>query len=526
GTVTYSDAFNYTPDMNESELVVNPMAFIPKVPLSSSMTLEDVTKVPGAVRLGETKLADGVIFTSTRIEVENEIREVIEVGEEVIQKDAQGNIKLEVYDIQIAKDIDLMELTPHGYEKVTIVTETAEVYFAKNLFNYNKSLKWNKKEDVPSQLEGLYDFVRKGWKIKDIVIDGWASPEGEETYNDGLSENRAKTAEWMLLKAFKKIAKEKETKVQFTNPKEDISIKYTGHGPDWSGFINLLEKSTIADKRAMINVINRASADKKEGEIKNMILIYPEIEDLLLPPLRRAEVVINCYEPKKTDAEIARLATTNPGELSKAELLYGATLTPDWNTKYKIYKSAASKYPDCWAAQNNAGYMAIKLGKIDDAIKYFEKAQNLNSSNGGIVNNLGVAYAYKKDYQNAEKYLKKANQMGVDNNYNLGIIDISKGDFKNALTKFSGVQCDYNVALAQVMNEDYNTAAANLECARKNGASYYLLAIIGARTNNETLLFSNLKKAIKANAKYKAEAAKDREFIKYFDNADFTGIVQ
>nr|NQU90715.1 hypothetical protein [Bacteroidota bacterium] len=44
GTVTYSDAFNYTPDMNESELVVNPMAFIPKVPLSSSMTLEDVTK--------------------------------------------------------------------------------------------------------------------------------------------------------------------------------------------------------------------------------------------------------------------------------------------------------------------------------------------------------------------------------------------------------------------------------------------------------------------------------------------------
>ena len=33
---------------------------------------------------------------------------------------------------------------------------------------------------------------------------------------------------------------------------------------------------------------------------------------------------------------------------------------------------------------------------------------------------------------------------------NLGVIDIDKGDYQAALTKFSGVKCDYNVALAQM----------------------------------------------------------------------------
>jgi hypothetical protein len=37
---------------------------------------------------------------------------------------------------------------------------------------------------------------------------------------------------------------------------------------------------------------------------------------------------------------------------------------------------------------------------------------------------------------------------------------------------------------------------------------------------------SNLKKSIKANSKYKAEAAKDREFIKYFSDPAFQALVK
>jgi hypothetical protein len=39
------------------------------------------------------------------------------------------------------------------------------------------------------------------------------------------------------------------------------------------------------------------------------------------------------------------------------------------------------------------------------------------------------------------------------------------------------------------------------------------------------MLFENLGKAIQMNPAYKAEAKIDREFIKYFNDPNFTGLV-
>jgi len=525
GKLSFSDVITYNPDMNASELKVSPVAFKSKKEMAAGIKLDEVRAMPKSITLGETKLADGVIYTSTRIEVENEIREVVEIGDDVVQKDAQGNINYEAYKAK-GGDVQLLVLAPHGYEKVTLASKNATIYFAKNLYAYNAGLKMNKQEDMPGQLKNLNDFVRQGWTIKDVVIDGWASPEGEETFNSGLSENRAKTATGILNDNFAKLVKEKDSKVAFKNPKTDISFTTVGHGPDWNGFPGLVEKSSIKDKSPILNVVKSADPLKREQEIRNMILIYPELEENILPPLRRANITVTCFEPKKTDQEIARLATSDPSQLTEPELLYAATLTDDWNTQYKIYKSAASLFPNGWKGQNNAGYVALKLGKADEATGYFEKAEALEKNNGSVANNLGVAYAYKGNYGEAEKYLLKANKMGIQNDYSLGLIDLTKGDFKGALAKFGTTKCNYNVALAQLVTGNTSAAATNLECARKDGATYYLLAVVGARTNNEALLMTNLKKSIKANGKYRAQAAQDREFLKYFGNAEFQSIVK
>ena len=483
-------------------------------------------KMPKAINLGETKLADGVITTSTRIEVENEVRELIEIGEEIIEKDANGNIRMELYQVDIDLTIDLLELAPHDYRKVTTVSDEATVYFPKNLHHFSTNLEWNKKEDVLNQLKKLNDFVRLGWEIKDIQIDGWASPEGEETFNEGLSEKRSNTATDIIYRNFRKLIREKDSKVEFKNPKDEINLKSVGHGPDWNGFLKIVEASDIKDMRPILNVVKSSDPLKREQEIRNMILIYPELEDYILPPLRRAEIVVNCYEPKKTDEEIARLATSDPKQLTQEELLYAATLTDDWNTQYNIYISSTQNFPKSWKGFNNAGYVALKLGKIDDAIKHLNTAQRLNKNNGGVMNNLGVAYAYKNEYKEAEKYFLNANKMGVDNNYNLGLIEIVKGDYSSAINKFSGVRCNYNVALAQLLSGNNSAAASSLECARKNAATYYLMAIVGVRTGNETMMLTNLKKAVKADSKYKAEARIDREFIKHFETSEFKEIVK
>jgi tetratricopeptide (TPR) repeat protein len=286
-----------------------------------------------------------------------------------------------------------------------------------------------------------------------------------------------------------------------------------------------VKASNIKDKQPILNVVKSSRPEQREEEIRNMINIYPELEESILPSLRRATVLVNCFEPKKTDEEIARLATTNPGELNEKELLYAGTLTDDWNTQYKIYKSATTQFPNSWKGFNNAAYVALKLGKTDEAIQHLEKAQNLNSNNGAIANNLGVAYAVKKDYAQAEKNFLNANKMGVDNNYNLGLIDLQKGNYKAAISKFAGVKCNYHVALAQVMVENYKLAEEQLECARKNAGTYYLMAIVGARTDNKSMMMQNLEKAIKGDAKYKNCAKMDREFISYFDDSEYQALI-
>ncbi len=525
GKFTFTEEFSYKPDMNASELKVSPVAFKSTKEMPAGMKLEDAKGMKKSITLGETKLADGVIYTSTRVEIENELRQVIEIGDDVAQKDAQGNINYNAYKAK-GDEVSMLFLAPHGYEKVTLANQKASVYFAKNLFAYNESLKFNKQEDMTGQFKKLNDFVRQGWVIKDVVIDGWASPEGEETYNSGLSENRAKTVSGILTKDLAKLLKEKDSKVAYKDIKTDIAITTVGHGPDWNSFPGMVEKSSVKDKGPILNVLKSSDPLKREQEIRNMILIYPELEETILPPLRRATISITCFEPKKTDQEISRLATSDPSQLTEAELLYAGTLTEDLNTQYKIYKAAAANYPNGWKGQNNAGYVAMKLGKADEAKGYFQKAESLDKNNGMVANNLGVAYALKGSYTEAETYLVKANKMGVQNNYNLGLIDLTKGDFKGALAKFGTTKCNYNVALAQVITGNNSAAASNLECARKNGATYYLHAIVGARTNNEVLMMTNLKKAIKANGKYRAQAAEDREFIKYFGNAEFQSIVK
>jgi hypothetical protein len=117
-------------------------------------------------------------------------------------------------------------------------------------------------------------------------------------------------------------------------------------GRDWNGFIYSLQNSDMPDKNSMLNVINSAGTPAmKEQKIREMIVIYPDIDVKLLQPLRRAEIVVSCYEPKKTDEEIATLSTTDPSKLDEKELLYAASMQEDKKVKLQIYKTAINQFP-------------------------------------------------------------------------------------------------------------------------------------------------------------------------------------
>ncbi len=463
GSFTYNDIIDYKPDMNKSELGV-----VLKAKLKPDQE---------SVELGSTKLADGVIYTSERI----------------------------------GKDEDIY-LAEHEYEKETILSEKANIYFEYNKYNFNKKLTLNEDQENSEKLKTLCDFIDKGWKIKNIDINAWASPEGEETLNAKLSENRSKTADKYLKDEIKNNIKETE---------EETPFNVVAKGEDFEGFMKALNASNIPDKGAIKNVIeSSATKYEREQKIKDMTVIYQEIEDML-SVLRRSEISVYCYEPKKTDEEIATLSTTYPDSLDNKELLYAATLTKDLNTKLKIYTEATTVYPDNWKGYNNAGYVSLELGNVDDAISFLEKANTLSPNNGIILNNLGVADAYKKDYENAQSYYESAAEKGIDEGYNKGIILITKGDYAGALASFGDKKCTYNIALAQLLSKNPNGASETLKCAPESAESFYLMAIAGARTKNASMIYENLKKAIHKDPKYREQAKDDREFINYFDEADF-----
>ncbi|MFZ4400099.1 MAG: tetratricopeptide repeat protein [Bacteroidales bacterium] len=495
GSFSYTDVIDYKPEMNKSQLMVNPIAHLAtKEAVKESTSRENVKTLKKAVELGDTKLADGVIYTSQRI-----------------------------------KTMGTTISTPDGYEKETVANRKAVIYFLVNTFNLNFKIDLNKAIEAQAGIKGLNEYITKNWAIKNIDITAWASPEGEEKRNAGLSENRAKTAnkytEEQLDKFIKDLAK--KTKTKFKDLKKVVNYNLKANGEDWDGFLASLEKSDIKDKNTMINVIKaQVDRDKREQEMRNMTVVFQQVEDKILPPLRRAEISVNFLEPKKTDEQIALFSTTAPDSLDNKELLYAATLTKDLATQLKIYKAATTIYPKDWKAYNNAAYVLIAQGNANEASSFLEKANTLSPNNSAVINNLGVVSLMKKDYKAAKSYFETAQKSGVNQNYNLGVIMIKDGNYAGAVSSFGKTGCDYNVALATLLNGNAAAAATAIECAPKDAQTYYLAAIIAARSNNANMVYDNLKKAIAQDASFKAQAKDDLEFAKFAKTAEFENAIK
>ena len=458
--LVYKTSFAYKPEMQVSELWVKAYTIAKGEETEAS----------------DVKIADGIVITSSRV--------------------GQSEI------VAFAKD---------GYEKETIISQSENLYFGYQKSNLNTGLKLNK--DNKNALDSLDDFFAQGWKVKSISVDAWASPEGEQSLNQKLSDERGATAKKYLEK------KAKSNKIE-----GEITYNVVAKGADYDGFMTALNASNIEDKNKIANVIkSQATKSQREQQIRNMTVIYKEVEEML-SVLRRSEMTISLYEPKLTDEQIAQYATSNPDTLSMNELLYAATMTDDLNVKLAIYKSAIQKNEKCWRAYNNAAAVDMELGNTDEAAQYLDKANTIKANQGEVENNLGVLAAWNKDYEAAEKHYNNAS--GVNTDYNMGVVKMVKGDYAGAEASLSDKKCTYNLALAQLSNGKTDEAIKTLDCGEKTGEVYYLYAIIGARTNNTNMLYDNLKKAIKEVPSYKEEAKKDLEFYNFKDVAEFQNIIK
>ena len=170
----------------------------------------------------------------------------------------------------IVKDkVEYVDETVYDTINGTRPVKKLTYFFNKDRYNIAERRKLNNEADA-----AFKDLLNAG--VTEFEIKAWASPEGEEGHNQELSNNRDNAAENQM----KKLAK-----------KTSINITGKGYGEDWETFKQLVRDSNIKDKDAIMNVINNSA--NSEQTIRDMINTYPQLENEILPQLRRAEVYVN-----------------------------------------------------------------------------------------------------------------------------------------------------------------------------------------------------------------------------------------
>lgn len=506
GSFKYNTTIPYKKGMEAADLHTTPVVYMYSGQDFNSAK-EALASGKRATQIHDVKLADGTIVTADDVQM--------------TPWGAQSNTMAPTAPGQGF----VYNFAPSGYEKVTVKTTTSAIHFRVNIAKLEWGLKLNRNKDNYDALKNNLADLQKGWAVKGIEIDGWASPEGPVSFNNTLSGYRAQTAKKYIEAKIKRELRKKDNGFAFKSVK-DVSINTVANGPDWNGFMKAVKNSDIKDKSSILNVINSQVESQRQSEIKNMIAVYPQIEKKILPALRRAVIKVNAFEPKKTDAQILQMATgSDYAQLSVPELLYAATLTKDLNTKVEIYKNLMNKEPRCWRAVANAGAVETAMGNMSEAKTLLMKAEKMNPKSAEVENSLGIMEARMGNFDQATMYFTKAQKLGANENNNLGIMNIVNGNYQEAVNLLNGNNCDYNLGLAQMLNGNNSAASSTLQCASKNAHTEYLLAVLNAREGNKAEMMSHLTSAIKMDSKLASKAAQDREFVKYFNEPGFKTLV-
>ncbi len=341
----------------------------------------------------------------------------------------------------------------------------------------------------------------KSREIEEINISSYASPEGSLDLNTRLAENREKNTSAYLKNQLKK---DKITEFG------ELTANFTPE--DWEGFQKLVSASDIQDKELILSVLSMyKDPEQREREIRNLSSIFDQLAEQILPQLRKSRITASINVIGKSDQEILNLVQSNPPSLSADELLYAATLVDSNADKMKIYDKAAELYPNDYRTYNDLGLTQYVAGNYDAAKANFAKATRLAPNASEPQMNLGLISLMNKDYRQANQKFGAA--AGVDElNDAMGTYYLMTGD-ANAAVKAFGAAKTNNAALAQILAKDYSKAKSTLaSIAAPDAMTYYITAILGARTNNDSMVNNNLRQAVKLDRSLAAKAAKDLEF--------------
>lgn len=454
GNFTMKSTFDYVPEMAKSELY-----------LEFAAKIKNKTKAMPAVKVADGVLATAELYSQTTTSTKPAYAE--DAFQRVIKQAKQANIMF------------LIQQTNLRYSELN----------SAQMKEFTETLK-----DIKADTENKV--------LDNVEVSAYASPDGDFDLNDRLATLRQNNAKSHVNKLLKK------NKVE-TN----VDTEYTAE--DWEGFQELVAGSNIPDKELILRVLSMYNdPEVREREIKNISAVYGELAEEILPQLRRARLTLNYQLIGRSDEEILAAVKEDASVLSVEELLYAATLVETAKEKAAIYNTTAKLFPNDYRAYNNLAELSMNAGDYAAAKNFLEKAAKLNATAAEVNTNLGMIALIDGNVADAENYLVKGTDAKA-NEAALGNLYVAQGQYERAVSAFGETKSNA-AALAQIMAEDYTAAKSTLAGVETPDAyTYYLNAIVGARTNNAAMVAENLVKAIRLDSSLREKALNDAEFRKY-----------
>ena len=434
-----------------------------------------------------------------------------------------GNKDIEIPDLKVADGVmvtsDLASskdnktaCTPDKFQRVIQELTEANIMFLIQSADVRSNQ--TKSEEMKALQAAIKEAKNNEKKeINKIEVSGYASPDGGMDLNEKLAQNRQKAAANFLKKDLKK-------------NKVGNAVESNITAEDWEGFQKAMENSNLQDKDLVLRVLSMYSdPEEREAQIKNLSAVYKNIAEDILPALRRSRLILTTDLIGKSDDEIRALAKNDPAQLSVEELLYAATLTSDKAEKMAIYQKAAELYND-YRAYNGMGQLYFEAGNYAEAGRCYQKALEIQPNDPDVNYNAGLVALAADDLEKAEYYFGKAAGTKANLSAAMGTLYTKKGDYA-AAKKAYGENATNNAAVQQILDENYAAASKTLDNVKEpNAVTAYLKAVVGARTNDKAAVYANLKSAVEQDASLKARAARDIEFAKYAEEAEFQAIVK
>jgi tetratricopeptide (TPR) repeat protein len=256
----------------------------------------------------------------------------------------------------------------------------------------------------PTELAKIDKMIRTIATNEDITVQGvymtgYASPESSLKFNTELSRARSES----MMRYF----------VNNSTIQAGLFETRTG-GEDWDGFRRLLEDYPVSHKDEIFRLMKtigdldaREKAISKIGDGRPYKIIYEE----LYPKLRRVVCEVN-YTVKDFSLEEAKenLALA-PQLLSLNEMYIVANTYEAGSPEFlKVFEVAREEFPDDPVANLNGAAAALAKNNLREAERYLKLA---DPSTPEYANNMGVFLLLKGSYSEADTYLKRAGQEGM-----------------------------------------------------------------------------------------------------------------